>query len=270
MRQCEECFNLWADMWGTVCPQCGSKKTKHIGYYGMGEAIEAAADNMPMEAYEAMQESSSVNPYAAKKKKEDHWDSDLEVVNSCPAQAKKVTILMSYEVDLKITSINKHMNTYEWLAYLIGSWDDDTAIATIHDIYIPEQEVTLGSVDVTEGVTLPGIIGTVHSHGSPSGIGEFSAVDDKYLMGNHPINILVGGKGYKAIGRRLAPCGRLMLLNADITIVHSKHEELLDEAKVKIKKPTYTRYTSFADVRKQKGQKQKIEEGEVGLWGVYP
>lgn len=265
MRQCEECFNLWADVYGTVCPGCGSKKTKHIGCGMPAGEYEALVDNMVFNHMEGAPEIPSSVVVRSWKKEDDHWESDLEVVDACPAQEKKVTILMSYEVDLKITSINKHMNTYEWFAYLIGSWDDDTAIATIHDIYIPEQDVTYGSVNVTEGTKVPGIIGTVHSHGSPNGIGEFSAVDDKYLMGNHPINILVGGKGYKALGRRLAPCGRLMLLNADITIVHSKQAEVLDEVNLKIRKPTFTRYTSYADVRKEK---QKVEESEIDLWGV--
>lgn len=173
--------------------------------------------------------------------KEKCWDSDLEILKTCSLMEKKTAIVvLNYEIDLKIKGITEYMGSTEWLGYLTGTWDNEKAIGVITNLIIPEQEVTGISVKVTETVPQTHIIGTVHTHGSGKGAAAFSTTDETYLMGNHPITLLVLSNGYEAKARIKAPCGHLMLIDAQVSIFYPDQKELIDEIKEKITKKSWS------------------------------
>lgn len=110
----------------------------------------------------------------------------------------------------------------EYVAYLLGSNDAD-GIPHVHDYYIPTQEVSAATADVTEDV-LPdavkaSLIGWLHSHHT---MGAFHSGRDEQSM-NYPINIVISTKGYIATYRAATTCGRI-IRSTDIPIEFSEEE----------------------------------------------
>lgn len=160
---------------------------------------------------------------------EKHWSYESKL----PCQ-KEITVLLDFPIHLKIRAITEEMGSYEWLGYLLGKME--SSVFYITDLYIPEQEVTPGSVTVKERINLENIIGTVHSHGA--GKGFKSSIDKEHLYANHPLFLVTGRDGsYYCEARIKAPCGHWVGTKAKVLISYpAEVENAVDEALTKCKK----------------------------------
>lgn len=139
------------------------------------------------------------------------WSNDIKVHEKCILENGKV--FMDSVVYEKIRILLFNINT-EWLGYLMGEVNSN--VAKVTDIFIPQQEVSHSSVKVKEDNFPEGIIGTVHSHHS---MGSFvSGTDRDFLVGNHPLTIIVSYDKMMSKMRVLAPCGAYMLLDAEVEV----------------------------------------------------
>lgn len=126
-----------------------------------------------------------------------------------------VEVYITKDVVERISFLMQRMGSLEWLAYLEGR-ENNPKLYIITGLYIPEQIVTAGYVDVTGFQSLPdNVLGTIHSHHSMGTF--FSSTDELYLEGNHKINIVVAHNGLKASITQQAPCGSKY--SQDLTVV---------------------------------------------------
>jgi proteasome lid subunit RPN8/RPN11 len=139
------------------------------------------------------------------------WTSDIKVHEKCILGEGKI-IMDSFVYD-RIRVLLFGVRT-EWLGYLIGELIGN--VATITDIYIPQQEVSSVSVKVKDDVLPNNIVGTVHSHHSMGSF--FSGTDRDFLVGNHAVTVVVSYERVTSKMRVLAPCGAYMLLDAEVEV----------------------------------------------------
>lgn len=143
---------------------------------------------------------------------EDSWECKLDTVKVCGKTPDNITVKISPLVKRKINFLMGKFPNLEWLAYLVGS------NYIVEDLFIPNQTVTAGSVNVdadTPQSEKP-IIGVIHSHHTMGSF--FSGTDDAYINMNHNISIVVSNKGMKAQARIKTPCGALKTIEAKIVI----------------------------------------------------
>lgn len=191
--------------------------------------------------------------YAFPKEKKDEFEWEMPKVKEedkfvCPSEA---TIILDYEVHEKIQAMTKAMGNDEWLGWLLG--DIDGEFVNIVDLYVPEQKVSAGSVDVKEDITLlkldEGIVllGTVHSHGysdyGSSHSPGFSGTDEENIIKGHPISLLTNGNGKYTVKSRLrVPCGHWMEVPGQVHVSYPSPkgmEEFLKKGKAKCSKQSY-------------------------------
>jgi hypothetical protein len=142
---------------------------------------------------------------------------DNVVVKLAPIVKKKINFLM------------KKFKNLEWLAYLVGKEN------YVEDLFIPNQTVTAGSVNVDPNTPQSPnpTIGVIHSHHSMGTF--FSGTDDAYINLNHNISIVVAHDGMKAQARLKTPCGALKTVEAKVIIDlgvdmdEKQFEEVIDE-----------------------------------------
>jgi len=163
---------------------------------------------------------------------EKEWDSELKIVDECPYMSG-YKVKIAKDVYDKIIFLNSEIKDTEWAGYLYGKWIDEKTVE-INDIKIPEQEVTSASVDIKE--TDEKAIGTIHKHPWSGGT-SFSGIDEKYVMSNHDVSLLIDSDNkITAKIRRKLPCGYYTLASAEVYVTGD--EELgkwIREAKKKIK-----------------------------------
>ncbi len=109
----------------------------------------------------------------------------------------------------------------EWIAYLIGSKQDDGSYL-LTDMYYPKQVATSAHVEAAEREVREGVIGSVHSHVGMSAF--FSAEDEKHL--NHEVEIIINRKGEFAAKTRVKlECGRYSRIEASGILIGSESQE---------------------------------------------
>jgi len=141
-------------------------------------------------------------------------------------------IFIPVEIHTKIVAMSDAMGHMEWLGYLRGKAAGENY--SITDVYVPEQEVSSGSVEVTGRIEFNDVVGTVHSH---HGMGAFfSGTDDEFIGNNHDVMIVYGSGEYKARIRRLLKCGSYINLDAEIRIFSPEVnvDEFIKESKKRI------------------------------------
>ena len=168
-------------------------------------------------------------------------------------------------------ALDKEFET-EFLVYLSGEMDENNHIIIVKDIYIPEQEVTYSSVDVKEPVAHK-FNGVLHKH--PTGVKDFSNIDDAYINVNHRFSILLENHDYRtAIVLQKVPCGHYLITRASVKVSTGiDTTAFVEEAKKKIKEKIYevvTHYPRYTHgwwerewEREWKREKESEEEEEI-------
>lgn len=126
-------------------------------------------------------------------------------LRNCPIAQESLTLALPKLIQDKTNELCFHFPKHEWLAYLLGE-KTEKGEYLLRDLYIPEQYVGPANVDDVTYPHLENIVGTIHSH---CHMGTFfsEAVDERYLMGNHDVTVVVSEGKYQASIRTLAPCG---------------------------------------------------------------
>lgn len=173
----------------------------------------------------------------------DYWEVEIDCVDSCSKVEKTVTVLMSRLARTKSIMYMKWAGAREWLAYLIGNFDNELNAYCVTDLFLPDQRTTSVLVDKvnTDGYNDLKIIGVIHSHHEMGAGNEnnpsFSSHDEAFINSNHNISLLAGkdkeSGGFKivGIGRVKTPCGSLMKVKA----VVKNMKEILPEDEQKLK-----------------------------------
>jgi len=165
-------------------------------------------------------------------------------INDKPPCAKEVDVHLDYKVHLKIVLATKEMGSVEWFGYLLGKMTKKGIY--INDIYIPEQEVSVARVEVTERVTLENIVGTVHSHGFTQHQPFRSTTDKEFLAANHPVCLVTtGGDHYYCSARIKAPCGKWVNVDGNVILNLPKEDDIddfLDQLKTKCRRDVKVQY----------------------------
>ena len=170
----------------------------------------------------------------------DYWETDVECITDCSKAPENIVVWIHPLAKEKIEALMEEYTSIEWLAYLLGKFDENIEVT---DIFIPEQEISTASVDnvvCKEFNDLP-VIGVIHSHHSMGN--SFSHTDDKYINQNHDISLCISKDGINGHVRWETPCGSYKIVDS---IVKVKTESVLNKkdfinnAKEKIKKKSYT------------------------------
>ncbi len=137
------------------------------------------------------------------------------------------------------------LKSTEFLVYLMG--EKDNGVVYVNDLYVPGQEVSGGSVKVTEKVEVEGIVGALHKHPGtlrPS----FSNTDDTCLNVNHDVSIVIPSDGdwdkWTGIGRRLVEIdGETYYVNTELELTlflpGAQVEKLRELVKTNVKEKKY-------------------------------
>lgn len=120
-------------------------------------------------------------------------------ISGCPIVVKP-TINLPTKMYHLWTHLAGHFST-EWIAYLMGNFDEETNSWTITDYYFPKQKAHGAHVDAEDGQIKEGTIGSVHSHVRMSAY--FSQEDRKHF--NHPVEMVINADG------KVATCCRTTL-----------------------------------------------------------
>lgn len=135
------------------------------------------------------------------------WTID-EVKRECPyhIDEEEPVVSIASRVLVKVLAMTMIHRDTEFLVYLKG----DAKERKVEDVYVPEQDVSMGSVHVTEDVEEPGIIGVLHKHPG-DGKTNFSHTDCEKLNVNHDISIVIPENGdwryWRTTVRKRALCG---------------------------------------------------------------
>jgi len=173
------------------------------------------------------------------------WDTGLQVHHNCPyKRAQKILIALHvYEL---CQLLDDYLPSYEFLIY--ASLTKRNNYIIVHDPEIPKQKVSYASVDVIHSIDKPVVI---HKH--PSGLRDFSGIDDNYINANNMLSILyTDGKFVKAVMKQRMPCGEWLYVDADILglIVTegsidkevAKAKKIFNEQKNRIEREEYKYY----------------------------
>lgn len=161
------------------------------------------------------------------------WVSDFPCIQDCGRvhEVDVPLLLFTEEAEAKVVAMMKEMGNYEWLAYLIGTEEQDGS-TVVTDLYVPEQTVTPASVESVSAYPADAV-GVIHSHGG--GTAFWSGTDDAHVNMNNPISVVVGrDKGrfvYKGVRQVPVPCG--YYVPADMPIFFEsalRTEKLVDDA----------------------------------------
>ena len=143
----------------------------------------------------------------------------VEECEGCPEKVDKVRISVQKWYELQY--IKELQGQKEFAVFLLGKFNPDDGIPDVEDYYIPEQEVSAGSADITEE-DIPidissRIIGHLHSHHN-MGCNR-SGIDVHHL--NYPVHIIISNNGNSALIRKKTTCGKIIKSEAEIVIQYS-------------------------------------------------
>lgn len=169
---------------------------------------------------------------------DEFWEVDIDCVTACSKAEKKVKVFMKKDARTKAMRFMRWAGAREWLAYLVGSKQEDGF--HVEDLYLPDQRTSATLVDkvVAENYNQLKVVGVIHSH-HEMGAGDedspsFSGHDANFINGNHDLSLLAGrdrvSGGFKIVGiaRVKTPCGALMQVKAE---VKAMPEVMTDEEK---------------------------------------
>lgn len=109
------------------------------------------------------------------------WESGLEVVKS------PVTIVVPSSLVNVVSAIEAQIRDSEFSVYVKANMDDVACIVVSEEYYIPDQDVTMASVEYNDP-PVDGFNAVLHKH--PSGMKVFSSTDDKYINQNFDVSLL--------------------------------------------------------------------------------
>lgn len=166
----------------------------------------------------------------------------LDECLTCPELMTKIRFAERKWQDLQ--GLMKRFGNKEFYTYLLGYFDED-GVPVVDDYYIPSQEVSASTADVTEHI-LPEevtrrLIGWLHSHHD---MGAFDSGRD-LDSANYPVAIVISNKGHKGYIRKRATCGRLMKSEAEIEIIREPVTLLPGEEKILNKTYTWNPITPY-------------------------
>lgn len=161
--------------------------------------------------------------YHKDRRKCNAWETDLEYLKGCP-KVEEFTdedVEITHDAYMKLTMAFKYFDakSTEFGAYLIGERGEDEELGNrIIDVYCPEQEVGVVSVDFTNKEEVFNTIGVVHSH--PGNSKSFSSHDDEFFNANNNLSLLISGAGLKATRKIELPCGSYSRIEIDVKIIY--------------------------------------------------
>lgn len=161
-----------------------------------------------------------VNDYLEK----DYWEEEIECISDCSKAPSCLEILIYPLAKEKIEALMEEYKNIEWLAYLIGTNNEEKREIT--DIFVPDQEISTASVDnikCKEFNTLS-IIGVIHSHHNMGN--NFSSTDNDYINQNHNISLCISKSGINGQIRWKTPCGSYKIIDCKVKL---KLDSLLDK-----------------------------------------
>lgn len=172
--------------------------------------------------------------------KESDWDSNLETLkdSQCKFHESAPSVRLNISTWQKSTALCRAWKDKEWLAYLLGEYDESSDTFIVKDLIVPEQEVTSTQVEVLTRPDVPNIIGTIHSHHNMGAF--FSATDTNFIGANHSVMIVRTNKGEaKCQVRRLMPCGAYLVQDTDFTINYpsKKYQQFVTDSLSRIHEP---------------------------------
>ncbi len=164
----------------------------------------------------------------------DFWEIKIDCVKSCSRVEQSVDVFMSRLAREKAMKFMKWAGAREWLAYLIGEYQEDGY--HVHDLFLPDQRTSAALVDkvVAEEYNSLKVVGVIHSH-HEMGAGDedspsFSGHDAAFINSNHNLSLLAGksGQGFKVVGiaRVKTPCEHFMQIKANVKVMK---EDLSDD-----------------------------------------
>lgn len=169
---------------------------------------------------------------------DDTWEVKIDTINNCDKSPKEIKVKIDPLVKGKIDYLMEKFKGTEWLAYLIGSEEENQVV----DIFIPNQvvnSVNVKDVHCKEFNKL-NVIGVIHSHHDMGN--SFSHTDDEWINQNHNISLCISKSGIKGHVRWKTPCGSYkivearVILNIDSTFDTKEFDEIIKD---KIKKETF-------------------------------
>ena len=192
----------------------------------------------------------------------DFWESDVECITECGKAPIDMCVWVHPLAKEKIEALMEEYKNIEWLAYLIGEFGEKIEVT---DIFIPNQEISTGSVDniVCDEYNDINAIGVIHSHHTMGN--GFSGTDDKYINQNHNISLCISVSGIKGHVRWETPCGAFKVVDCIVKVKTESllnKEEFLTGVKEKIKKKTFTTvyhggYPGYGDIYSKGGYYSK-------------
>lgn len=183
---------------------------------------------------------------------ESFWEVEIDIVSECSKCSSEVDVFMGEEARKKASLYMKWAGAREWLAYLVGSKQDDGSYH-VNDLYLPDQRTSSVLVDKVDSdqYNQMVIVGVIHSH-HEMGAGDednpsFSGHDAAFINGNHNLSLLAGRdrttKGFKIVGiaRAKTPCGALMKVKAKVQKMASEESEEVKELRTDFFAKTQTK-----------------------------
>ena len=172
----------------------------------------------------------------------DCWESEIDIVKECGKAPTSIRVNIKPVVRRKIDLLMDKYKSREWLGYLIGEGFN------VHDLVIPDQIATGGSVDNVDYEFPMGlkVVGVIHSHHNMGA--SFSSKDDEWINKNHDISILVSHSGVAAQCRWSSPCGAKKIVPGKIVIDYDvvlDEKQFLEAAEIKIKAPELPQYNQY-------------------------
>ena len=180
------------------------------------------------------------------------WHTGIKSLKKCPHN-DPINVLLTPEVVASVHYLCRATGTggeavlknTEFLVYLMGEKND--GVVYVNDLYVPGQEVSNGSVKVTEKVEVEGIVGALHKH--PGTLRpNFSNTDDTCLNVNHDVSIVIPSDGdwdkWTGVGRRLVQIdGESYHVNTELVLTlflpGAQVEKLRELVETKVKEKEY-------------------------------
>jgi predicted RNA-binding Zn-ribbon protein involved in translation (DUF1610 family) len=201
-----------------LCPECGLKevmKEEENRIEAKKEEIERGA-SMKKVIYVPKQEDFQ---------NDDYFEVDLpEEVKTCGKCKKEIPVWISNAAKQKMKLFMKWSGRCEWLAYLIGNFEND--IATVEDLYLPIQSASSTLVNNVESdeYNKRQVIGVIHSHHEMGGASDshkpgFSGHDESFINSNHNISLLIAKDGISGLVRIKTECGAYIRVPAKVKLI---------------------------------------------------
>lgn len=168
--------------------------------------------------------------------KDETWTCSVKDVEKCPI-ALTPQVRVPSEMYQAWTELAEEFST-EWMAYLVGTFNESTGDAEVTDMYFPPQKATGAHVERPDDVPFearPGTIGAVHSHVKMQAY--FSAEDKAHA--NWPVEIVINARGESAMAARIKlECGRYSRVDGKVLLVGARASDIYrDRLKESFVKP---------------------------------